>query len=248
MIGGRSASLMINDLVDEPIDEKNPRTMDRPLPSGRITHIEAYILIGIASLILFYSAYRINITAFILSPVILIHAYIYPYFKKISSFSHLVLGINGSYAPMGGWIAIQAMDKDPVNYLSSLEYWPAMILSLALVFWYAGFDIIYSLQDIEFDREMNLKSVPAVYGKETSLKIAAMLHGFMVLFLFGLVAWMYQTELHWIYFLVGVVLSAILLIYEHLIAEHNIGRAFFTVNAVVSALLFFSLLASVLLG
>lgn len=247
LIGGRSASLMINDLVDEPIDARNPRTEDRPLPSGRLTHPEAYLLIAFASLVLFFSAWQINLTAFVLSPIILVNAYVYPHVKKLSSASHLVLGLNGSYAPIGGWIAVRAGDA-PLAYLTSLEYWPAVLLGAALVFWYAGFDIIYSLQDQEFDQRMGLKSVPAVYGRGQAFRISAALHAVMLVFLIGLVVWMATyTRMNWPIFAGGVLVSGLLLTYEHVIAEHDIGKAFFTVNAVVSGALFLSVLAAVLL-
>lgn len=247
LIGGRSASLMINDVVDEPIDSQNPRTMDRPLPSGRLTHSEAYTLITLASLVLFVSAYQINLTAFVLSPIIILNAIVYPHVKKLSSASHLVLGLNGSYAPIGGWIAVRARDVEVLPYLLSLEYWPAVLLGAALVFWYAGFDIIYSLQDLDFDRRQQLKSIPAVYGRDTAFTISAVSHAVMLLFLTALLVWMWHAGMNWVFFAAGILVSAALLGYEHLIAEHNIGRAFFTVNAVVSTTLFLSVLASTLL-
>lgn len=247
LIGGRSASLMINDVVDEPIDSQNPRTMDRPLPSGRLTHSEAYTLITLASLVLFVSAYQINLTAFVLSPIIILNAIVYPHVKKLSSASHLVLGLNGSYAPIGGWIAVRARDVEVLPYLLSLEYWPAVLLGAALVFWYAGFDIIYSLQDLDFDRRQQLKSIPAVYGRDTAFTISAVSHAVMLLFLTALLVWMWHAGMNWVFFAAGILVSAALLGYEHLIAENNIGRAFFTVNAVVSTTLFLSVLASTLL-
>lgn len=255
LVGGRSASLMINDIVDEPIDAANPRTDDRPLPSGRLSHTGAYVLVAFASLVLFYSAYRINTTAFVLSPIILVHAYVYPYTKRYTSASHFVLGLNGSYAPIGGWIAVRGVDTatvvgdlgDVVGYLGSLEYYPSLLLGGALVFWYAGFDIIYAFQDAEFDREYGLRSVPAVYGRETARRVSAGCHGVMVVLLVALVAWTATAGFNATIFGAGVAVAAVLLVYEHLIAEHDIGKAFFTVNAVVSASLFFSLVAAVLL-
>ncbi|MDY7082436.1 MAG: UbiA-like polyprenyltransferase [Halobacteria archaeon] len=248
LIGGRSASLMINDLIDEPIDAENPRTDDRPLPSGRLSHTEAYILIAVASLVLFFSAWQISLTAFVLSPVILINAYVYPHMKRISSASHLVLGLNGSYAPIGGWIAVRSQGAEVIPYLTSLEYLPAVILGGALIFWYAGFDIIYSLQDLEFDKELGLKSVPTVYGREQAHRISAVLHGVMLVFLIALLLWMlYFTQMNWVIFAGGVLVSGVLLTYEHIIAEHDIGKAFFTVNAVVSGALFFSVVGAAML-
>lgn len=255
LVGGRSGSLMINDIVDEPIDAANPRTDDRPLPSGRLSHVEAYILVAVAAAVLFYSAYRINTTAFVLSPIILVHAYVYPYTKRYTTAAHFVLGLNGSYAPIGGWIAVRGADTatvlgglgDVVGYLGSLEYYPALALGGALVFWYAGFDIIYSFQDIEFDREQGLCSVPAVYGRETARRVSAACHGIMLALLVALVGWTATAGFDATVFGGGVAVAGALLVYEHLIAEHDIGKAFFTVNAVVSAALFFSLVVAVLL-
>jgi len=255
LVGGRSASLMINDTVDEPIDAANPRTEGRPLPSGRLSRAEAYVLIALASLVLFYSAYRINTTAFVLSPVILVHAYVYPYTKRYTTAAHFVLGLNGSYAPIGGWVAVRGADTATVvgglvevaGYLGSLGYYPSLLLGGALVFWYAGFDIIYAFQDVEFDRERGLGSVPAVYGRETARWVSAACHGVMVVLLVGLVVWTSTAGFAAPVFGAGVALAAALLVYEHIVAEHDIGKAFFTVNAVVSASLFFSLVAAVLL-
>jgi 4-hydroxybenzoate polyprenyltransferase len=249
LIGGRSASLMINDIVDEPIDSANPRTDDRPLPSGRLSRAEAYVLVGVAVGVLFYSAYRINTTALVLSPIIPVHAYVYPYTKRYTSASHFVLGLNGSYAPIGGWIAVRGVDSlgGVTAYLGSFEYYPSLLLGGALVFWYAGFDIIYGFQDVEFDRDQGLHSIPAIYGRETARRVSAVCHGIMIVFLVVLVGWTATAGFNTAVFGAGVGVAAVLLIYEHLIAEHDIGKAFFTVNAVVSAALFFSLVASVLL-
>jgi 4-hydroxybenzoate polyprenyltransferase len=255
LVGGRSASLMINDIIDKPIDSANPRTGNRPLPSGGLSNAEAYALVAAASLVLFYSAYRINTTAFVLSPIILVHAYVYPHTKRYTTAAHFVLGLNGSYAPIGGWIAVRGTDTATVlgglsevaAYLGSFEYYPSLLLGGALVFWYAGFDIIYAFQDVEFDREYGLRSVPAVYGRETARRVSAACHGIMVVFLFALVGWTASAGFEAAVFGAGVVLAAGLLVYEHLIAEHDLGKAFFTVNAVVSAALFFSLVAAVLL-
>jgi 4-hydroxybenzoate polyprenyltransferase len=254
LVGGRSVSLMINDIVDEPIDAANPRTDERPLPSGSLSDAEAYALVGVGLAVLFYSAYRINTTALLLSPIIPVHAYVYPYTKRYTSASHFVLGLNGSYAPIGGWIAVRGADTvsifggvgEVAAYLGSLEYYPALLLGGALVFWYAGFDIIYAFQDVEFDRDYGLRSVPAVYGRATARRVSAACHGVMVVFLVALVAWTATVGFNATVFGAGVAIASVLLVYEHIVAEHDIGKAFFTVNAVVSAALFFSLVAAVL--
>ncbi len=247
LVGGRAASLMINDLVDAPLDAENPRTEDRPIPSGRIGRREAYLYIALASLVLFYSAWQINLTAFVLSPIILVNAWVYPYVKRYSAASHLVLGLNGSYAPIGGWIAVRATDMHPWLYLSSLEYWPSVLLGAALVFWYAGFDVIYSLQDVEVDREMDLKSVPSVYGVETARKVAAVSHAVMVVFLASVTWWTAVAGFEWRVLAAGVVVGAVLLGFEHLVAERDTDLAFFYVNAVVSAVLFVAVVGAVVL-
>ncbi|MFB6282873.1 MAG: UbiA-like polyprenyltransferase [Halobacteria archaeon] len=246
LVFGRAASLMINDYVDEPIDAVNPRTDDRPLPSGRLSHPEAWILIAASSLLLFFCAYQINFTAFVLSPAILVTAVVYPYIKRYSWISHLVLGLNGSYAPIGGWIAVRA-GGDPVRYLEGFNYYPAVILGAALVFWYAGFDIIYSLQDLDFDREMDLHSIPVVFGRESALKISAVFHAVMLVFLAWLYLWMTGVGMESWIFGVSVLVSAALLGYEHVIAEENTGMAFFTVNAVVSVVVFLGVCGAVFL-
>jgi 4-hydroxybenzoate polyprenyltransferase len=248
LIGGRGASLMINDYVDAPLDAENPRTADRPIPSGRIGKREGLAYIAVGALVLFVSAWQINLTAFVLSPIILVNAYVYPHVKRYSAASHLVLGLNGSYAPIGGWIAVRAQDAMPYAYLTSLEYWPAVILGAALVFWYAGFDVIYSLQDLEVDREMGLKSLPAVYGVGTARRLAAASHGVMLALLGALTWWAGTVGFDARLLGAGVLVGALLLGYEHLIAERDTDKAFFYVNAVVSAVLFVAVLAAVLLA
>ncbi|MFP4632484.1 MAG: UbiA-like polyprenyltransferase [Halobacteriales archaeon] len=252
LIGGRSASLMINDYVDEPIDARNPRTEDRPLPSDRLSHREALVMIAAASAVLFYSAYRINSTALVLSPLILVHAYVYPYTKRYTSLSHFVLGLNGSYAPIGGWIAVRGVDPslpgglpEVVGYVAGFEYYPSVVLGLALVFWYAGFDVIYALKDVDFDRREGLHSLPAVHGVETARRVSAVCHAVMLVSLAGLVYWTHQAGFTAVYFAVGVAVSGVLLAYEHVLADVDVDTAFFTVNAVVSFTLFLSLLAAV---
>ncbi len=246
LIGGRGASLMINDYVDAPLDAENPRTEDRPIPSGRIGEREGLAYITVGALVLFAAAWQINLTAFVLSPIILVNAYVYPHVKRYSAASHLVLGLNGSYAPIGGWIAVRAQDVHPVTYLGSLEYWPSVVLGAALVFWYAGFDVIYSLQDVDVDLEMGLKSVPAVYGVSTARKLAAASHAVMLAFLAALTWWAETAGFDGRVLGAGVAVGALLLGYEHLVAERDTDLAFFYVNAVVSAVLFVAVVAAVL--
>ena len=141
----RSAAMALNRIIDRDIDALNPRTKNRHIPAGLISLKEAYLIVLISLAIYFLSACLINETAFKLSPIPAITAYIYPYLKRHTCLSHFVLGLNLSYAPLGGWISV-------TNTLSlETELIPTLI-AIAVIFWVAGFDIIYALQDLEFDR------------------------------------------------------------------------------------------------
>ncbi len=232
-VGARSAAMALNNLVDRDIDARNPRTASRELPSGRITLAEVWGIIIFSYLLLFYSAYRLdpqNLLLLKLSPIIPLTSIIYPYLKRFTPVSHFVLGLNLAYAPVGGWLAVTRAFNIP---LGAPEI--AMLLLLfAVTFWVAGFDMIYSLQDIDFDKGNRLYSVPTVFGVKATLNFSFAAHILMLALLVGL---MYVLGLG-VIFKAGLVVIGLLILYEHTLVKvdnfANIPVAFFNVNAAVS--------------
>ena len=235
----RSAAMALNRIIDRDIDALNPRTKNRHIPAGLISLKEAYLIVLISLAIYFLSACLINETAFKLSPIPAITAYIYPYLKRHTCLSHFVLGLNLSYAPLGGWISV-------TNTLSlETELIPTLI-AIAVIFWVAGFDIIYALQDLEFDRKYNLHSIGAHFGVNAALKTSAICH---IIFFILLSASLLLYELHFI-FLIGLIFIAILLFYQHWIVKDEFNSkkiqiAFFYSNALISNVLFLTILLGV---
>ena len=174
------------------------------------------------------SSYLINETAFKLSPIPIIVAYIYPYLKRFTCLCHYVLGLNLAFAPLGGWVAVT----------NSIFFDRIILLpSLAVIFWVAGFDIIYALQDLEFDRKYRLHSIGAHFGKNFALRLSALNHAiFFVSVLFSAVMWSKIA-------VVGVIVIGLLLLYEHLaVRRGDIDTAFFKVNAIISSILLLTFL------
>ena len=226
MVFARSSAMAFNRLVDVDVDGENPRTKDRSLPTGRLNRrfVAVYVVVNSAAFIVVCGF--INHLALILSPVALAIVLFYSYTKRFTSFSHLVLGLGLAIAPTGGWIAVTGQFAVP-----------PLLLSAAVLFWVAGFDVLYSLQDVEFDRTKGLYSIPARVGTGWSLLLSRSFHvlTFMLLAGFSVVI----GAGFW--FNIGIGASALLLIYEHqLISADDMSRlnaAFFTVNSFVSILL-----------
>lgn len=229
-LGARSAAMALNNLVDREIDARNPRTSGRELPAGKITVGEVRVIILISYFLLFYSAYKLNPLCLLLAPIIPVTSFIYPYIKRFSPVSHFVLGLNLGYAPVGGWLAVTGIFNIPPGAPEV-----AMLLLLfAVTFWVAGFDMIYSLQDLDFDRKNVLYSVPSVFGVRAALRLSFAAHVLMLALLVGL---MYVLRLG-IVFKAGLVIIGMLILYEHtLVKADNFDKipvAFFNVNAAVS--------------
>ncbi len=229
-IGARSAAMALNNLADKNIDAKNPRTAARELPSGRIKIYEVWGIILISYSLLFYSAYKLNPLCLALAPVIPLTALIYPYLKRVYPVSHFVLGLNLGYAPVGGWLAVTGSFDIPLH----APEFAMLLLLFAVTFWVAGFDIIYSLQDLDFDKINSLYSIPSVFGVKAALWLSFASHILMLGLLAGL---MYVLKLGSV-FMVGLVVIALLIWYEHTLVKvnnfSNIPVAFFNVNAAVS--------------
>lgn len=226
MIAARSAAMGFNRLADRKFDRLNPRTHKWPLAAGMLSVGFVGSFVVACSLILIYAAYRLNPLALALSPVALVIVLGYSLTKRFTALSHWFIGLALAIAPAGAWIAVRGrLDLEPV------------LLGLAILFWTAGFDLIYSCQDAEFDRQQKLFSVPSRFGIRAALWASRMCH---VVTAALLLSFGYFSGLGWIYN-AGVALVSILLIYEHsLVSPTDLSRvneAFFTVNGLISVLL-----------
>ncbi|NLH98692.1 MAG: UbiA family prenyltransferase [Chthonomonadales bacterium] len=227
MVGARSSAMTFNRIVDRRIDAINPRTANRAVATGEISVASAFATLLIATGFFILAAAMLNRLALLLSPVALIVIWGYSLTKRFTQWSHLFLGLSLGIAPVGAWIAVRGEIG-----------WPSVWLAAAVLTWVAGFDIIYSLQDIEFDRKQGLHSIPARVGPGRALMISALLHGLSVVFLsmFG-----YTAGLNAVYW-IGVVVAAGLLWWEHTLVQPDditrVDAAFFTVNGYVSICLF----------
>jgi len=243
-LGARSGAMALNNLIDKEIDARNPRTANRELPAGKISLSEVWGIILVSYFFLFYSAYKLNPLCLQLAPVIPITSIIYPYLKRHLPISHFVLGMNLGYAPVGGWIAVTGIFHIPFG-ASEIAM---LLLLFAVTFWVAGFDIIYSLQDIDYDIKNKLYSVPAVFGVKKALDLSFVSHVLMLILLVGL---MVVLELG-IIFKVGLVVIAALIWYEHTLVKadnfSNVPVAFFNVNAAVSLSMLVFTVADILIS
>ena len=237
MVGARSAAMAFNRLADKNIDAANPRTAMRAIPAGLLSANFVALFTVASSVLFFIAAYELNQLTLLLSPIALASVLLYSYTKRFTSLSHIVLGWCLSIAPTGAWIAVRGAIDSPVPVL----------LSLAVMFWTAGFDIIYACQDYEFDMKAKLNSIPQKFGIANALWVARILHLGMFA---ALLAVYYLTGLHWIG-LLGILATAVLLIYQHSIVKANdlsrLNAAFFTTNAFVSIILFLTVAADILL-
>lgn len=227
MIGARSGAMGLNRIIDREIDALNPRTKERELPKGIIKTWEAVIFTSISLMVFVISAYRLNPLCFKLSPLAIIVILIYPYTKRFTSLSHVILGLALSLAPLGAWIAIRGT--------IDLEIIP---LSIAVLFWVAGFDIFYALQDIDFDRGFGLYSIPSRFGISKSIWIARLFHIIMIIMLLSLI------PIHNLngFYIIGVITATAILIYEHSIVKpsdlRRLNIAFFNMNGYLSITVF----------
>jgi len=227
MVAARSAAMAFNRLVDERIDARNPRTSMRHLPAGLLSRGFGWAFVGVASGVFFAAAAALNALCLKLAPLALAIVFFYSFTKRFTSFSHLVLGFSLGIAPAAAWIAVRG-ELDP----------RILWLTAAVTFWTAGFDVIYSCQDYEFDKAEGLFSVPRVIGIAGALRVAQGLHVLMIGCLLALVYLLRLGPLA----LVGVAAIAVLLIYEHSLVKpadlSKVNAAFFTMNGYVSVLFF----------
>ncbi len=242
MVGARSAAMGFNRLADRKFDALNPRTSTWELPQGKVKVWEAVALTVAASLVFVYAAYRLNFLCLVLSPLALAIVFFYSLTKRFTWTSHLFLGLALSLAPVGAWLAVASSPLDTTELPTPL------FLGLAVLFWLAGFDIIYSLQDRQFDLTQRLYSIPARFGVAAALRLSSFFHFCTAIFL-ALVGMAAQLGI--IYWL-GFAAVAAILFWEHRIVTptdlSRVNRAFFDFNAYVSVGYFLITLGDLLLG
>jgi 4-hydroxybenzoate polyprenyltransferase len=223
MITARSAAMAFNRYLDRKFDAKNPRTAIREIPKGIISANSALRFVILSSVIFILSTYFINTICFYLSPVALFVILFYSYTKRFTFLCHLVLGLGLSLAPIGAYLAVTGkFDVLPI------------LFSFAVIFWVSGFDIIYAMQDIDFDQSQKLYSIPSALGKSKALRVSELLHVFSAACVIA--AGVYGS-FHWIYWIgIGVFIG--MLVYQHAIVKPNdlskVNIAFMTANGIAS--------------
>ncbi len=236
-ISARTAGMALNRLIDLPIDRLNPRTSQWVHAKGEVSEENIKRLIFLSIGLFLFSAFMINIYAFLLSPLVLFFLWLYPYAKRITYYPHLVLGAVYFLIPL----AIDVSFNERISH-------NAIILGVAMAFWVAGFDILYALQDYEFDKTHGLKSIPVRFGIENSLWIARFFH---LITFFALLGLFFRIDFLGLLYLFGLFGIALFLYYEHsLVKPHDlskINKAFFTVNGYVSVIFFIVVLLDRLL-
>ena len=237
MVGARSAAMAFNRLVDAEIDARNPRTRMRHIPAGLLSAAFGWGFVAVSSLVFIYAARELNSQCFKLAPVALAVVFFYSYTKRFTTFAHLVLGFSLGMAPAAAWIAVRGSLDPRILWLTA-----------AVMFWTAGFDIIYSCQDYEFDADQGLFSLPRRIGIAGALRVSKLLHVLMILCLLALVDELDLGPLS----LAGIVAVGLLLAYEHSLVRPNdlsrVNAAFFTMNGWVSVLFFVFWAADVFLA
>ncbi|MCT7568300.1 menaquinone biosynthesis prenyltransferase MqnP [Aliarcobacter butzleri] len=225
-VTARNFAMGFNRYMDRDIDALNPRTINRPNVDGRISANAMFIFVVVNALLFILVAYFVNDLAFILSLPILIIIGSYSYFKRFSYLAHIILGISLALAPIAGVVAVS----------ENIPLW-VLFLSIGVMFWVAGFDLLYSLQDIEVDKKLGLHSVPSVFGVEKTMLFSKVFHALTVIF--WLLFVIYSSSSYFAY--LAVIISALMLSYEHYLVNKDfkkIDRAFFTVNGYLGIIFF----------
>lgn len=237
MVAVRSFAMAFNRVVDLPFDSRNPRTQNRPLVTGEITRLQTWGFIAVMALVFVLACAGLNRLCLMLSPLALGISALYSVMKRFTWLCHFVLGAVLGLAPLAGWLSV-----DPVFTL------PAVLLFWGVLFWVAGFDILYSCQDTAFDIEVGLHSVPARFGIPTALVISTFCHVNTVVF-FLLAGW--AAGLSWAWYPVWGIVSLVLVLEHRLIKADDLSRvnmAFFTLNGVVSIVVFAGVVAGIFVG
>ena len=236
MVFARNVAMGFNRWADRKFDAENPRTANREIPSGQISPRKALAFVTINALLFIVTACTINTLTAILSPVALAVVMFYSYCKRFTSLAHLVLGLSLGIAPAGAYIAVTG----------TLTFAPCL-LSLLVLTWCGGFDIIYALQDAEFDRARGLHSIPSRFSVATSLYISIALHCISIVALFAFANYLPQSWLLWC----GIVIFSAILVAEHILVtpkkQRSIGIAFGTLNGLASLTLAVFVIANILI-
>jgi len=223
MVFARSAAMAFNRFIDRRIDEQNTRTAVREIPAGIVKPKSALLFVIINCIFFILTTYFINPLCFYLSPIALIVVLGYSLTKRFTALCHLVLGLGLSLAPIGAYLAVTGVFN-----------WLPLFFSFAVLFWVSGFDIIYALQDEDFDRSQNLKSIPVLLGKKGALLLSSFLHIISVAFI--IYAGVYAEFGFWYWG--GTIVYALLLFYQHTLVKPNdlskVNLAFFTTNGIAS--------------
>jgi 4-hydroxybenzoate polyprenyltransferase len=225
-LSARNFAMGFNRYLDRDIDALNPRTINRPSVDGRVSKLQMEIFTLLNALIFIVVAYFVNDLAFYLSVPILAIIASYSYFKRFSYLAHLILGISLGLAPIAGVVAVS----------QTITLW-SLYLSIGVMFWVAGFDLLYSLQDIEVDKKLGLHSVPSQFGAKKTMFFSQILHTLTVLFW---LLFVYQAQLG-IFGYIAIIVSAIMLTVEHIVVNKDftkIDRAFFTINGYLGIIFF----------
>ena len=236
MVFARNVAMGFNRWADRDIDKDNPRTADREIPAGVISPRNAMIFIVVNAVLFVATACTINLLTAILSPVALAVVMFYSYCKRFTALAHIVLGLSLAIAPAGAFIAV-----------TGTLTWAVCLLSLLVLTWCGGFDIIYALQDAEFDRKRGLHSIPSTFSVATSLYISIALHVVSVASLVGFALLLPQSWVLWS----GVALFSAILVAEHILVtpkkQRSIGIAFGTLNGLASLTLAAFVIANILI-
>ncbi len=233
MVSARTTAMGLNRIIDRKIDSENPRTAGREIPAGHIKVWEASLFVAVAMAFFVLSAYMLNPLCFRLSGIAIFFLFLYSFTKRFTWTSHFVLGITISAAPVGAWIAVTGGFDMRV-----------LLLGFAVVFWLAGFDILYAFQDLDFDSRRGLHSVPSKFGIARSLWISRSCHllTWVLLVLTGISFGMASA------FYIGVSITGLLLLYEHSLVSpgdlRKLNKAFFDMNGYISLTVFFFTAAS----
>jgi len=236
MFGARSAAMGFNRWADRKLDAENPRTKNRALPMGLVTPSQVIVFTAVSSVVLLFAAFMLNRLSFYLAPVALAVVFFYSYTKRFTFLAHAFLGLAICLAPIGAWVAVAGRIEAP-----------ALVLGAAVLFWLLGFDVLYALQDMDFDRASGLHSIPQRFGVRGSLWISRAAHAVTMAALFWLAS---LLSLGW-YYLAGIFVALGLIVYEHSLVKgkdlSKLNFAFFNMNGYISVTIFVFTLLDVLL-
>ncbi|MFB4163423.1 UbiA-like polyprenyltransferase [Alteribacillus sp. JSM 102045] len=236
MVGARSAAMTLNRVIDARIDKKNPRTAERAIPAGLITINQSILFITASFVLLFISAYQLNMLSVYLLPIAVFFLTAYSYTKRFTWLCHIFLGVTIAIAPLGGWVGATGTLQSE-----------AFLLFSAVAFWIAGFDVIYATQDADYDRKVGLFSIPAKFGVKKALYMARFFH--LISFI-SLLTLHFLSPLSFVY-LAGVLIAGVIMAYEHSIVKPDdlskVKVAFFPMNGVISIVMLLFTIGDIML-